>query len=204
MHSGLPSQGEPPSSIAAMLQGFVVVSGVGRAMLALLRLAPATTALGLLASTESPRLTSSVRESGARPDLSPHLQPPLLSMWSVRNATCTWDAYMYVYVHLTRSCVATYMCFAAIHTVYTLRVTKRLLVLKLTGLPSWPCFCLHLHVLTSPTNVHQLRAMMVRKGKGHSITTATFAARSHSPEHPTSLEQQPQAQAPSPQPHATH
>jgi hypothetical protein len=87
MRSGLPSQGEPPSSIAAMLQGFVVVSGAGRAMLALLRLAPATTALGLLASTESPRLTSSVRESGARPDLSPHLQPPLLSMWSVRNAT---------------------------------------------------------------------------------------------------------------------
>ena len=35
MRNGLPSQGEPPSSMAAMLQGFVVVSGVGRAMLAL-------------------------------------------------------------------------------------------------------------------------------------------------------------------------
>lgn len=110
MRSGLPSQGEPPSSIAAMLQGFVVVSGVGRAMLALLRLAPATTALGLLASTESPRLTSSVSESGARPDLSPHLQPPLLSMWSVRNAmlhvlgmhTCTYCQMMHCRVQLLR------------------------------------------------------------------------------------------------------
>jgi hypothetical protein len=90
-----------------MLQGFVVVSGVGRAMLALLRLAPATTALGLLASTESPRLTSSVRESGARPDLSPHLQPPLLSMWSVRNATCTWDAYMYMLSDDALPCTST-------------------------------------------------------------------------------------------------
>lgn len=38
----LPSQGEPPSSMAVMLQGFVVVSGVGRAIVAsLLRLASA-------------------------------------------------------------------------------------------------------------------------------------------------------------------
>ena len=46
MRSGLPSQGEPPSSIAAMLQGFVVVSGVGRAMLALYVWLQLTTALG--------------------------------------------------------------------------------------------------------------------------------------------------------------
>lgn len=33
VRNGLPSQGEPPSSMAAAVQGFVVVSGVGRAML---------------------------------------------------------------------------------------------------------------------------------------------------------------------------
>jgi hypothetical protein len=69
-------------------------------MLALLRLAPATTALGLLASTESPRLTSSVRESGARPDLSPHLQPPLL----IEHVVCE-ECYMYlgcIHVHVVR------------------------------------------------------------------------------------------------------
>ena len=45
----LPSQGEPPSSMAAMLQGFVVVSGVGRAMLPLCYVwLQLTTALGLV------------------------------------------------------------------------------------------------------------------------------------------------------------
>jgi hypothetical protein len=35
MRNGLPSQGEPPSSMLVVSHGFVVVSGCGRAMLPL-------------------------------------------------------------------------------------------------------------------------------------------------------------------------
>jgi hypothetical protein len=50
MRNDLPSQGEPPSSIAAIVQGFVVVSGVGRAILLYVWLQ--LPLLGSMASTE--------------------------------------------------------------------------------------------------------------------------------------------------------
>lgn len=68
--NGLPSQGEPPSSMAAADQGFVVVSGAGRAMAGSVRLALATTAA---AAWLAPMIDVRVRPDRARPDLSPHL-----------------------------------------------------------------------------------------------------------------------------------